>query len=75
MLRYVLTQTVVHLEQNQCPFCVGDGSVVFDWGIDLHTCLNCGARQSHKGWMYGNIARHLLQNVRIEWPPLDFRVK
>ena len=53
MLLCVLTQTVVHLEQNQCLFCVGGGNVVFDWCLDLHTCLNCGARQSHKGWVYG----------------------
>lgn len=71
MLRYVLTREVVHLQQNQCPFCVGGGSVVFDWGLDLYICLNCGARQSHKGWVCGNVPRRLLQTVRIEWPPLN----
>ena len=68
MLLCVLTQTVVHLEQNQCLFCVGGGNVVFDWCLDLHTCLNCAAGQSHKGSAYGIAPRRLLQNVRSCFP-------
>jgi hypothetical protein len=32
-----------------CPFC--NGRVIFDRDWDIHVCLDCGAKETAKGWV------------------------
>ena len=34
---------------NRCPFC--GWHAVFDGGLDLNICVQCGAQETAKGWM------------------------
>lgn len=38
-----------HYEFGICGIC-GAKAVMFDWGSDMHVCIECHARETAKGW-------------------------